>query len=53
MAVTAYWHATAGDDFIGIATVPDGLNPAMNPKTIMHEDPPRQRGLLYMQFRPN
>ena len=52
LGVAAYWHASAGDDFIGIATVPAGSDPAMNPKTIMHDDHPRNRGYLYMQFRP-
>jgi hypothetical protein len=52
MAVVAYWHATSGDDFIGIASVPKGGDPATNPKTIMHGDFPKNRGYLYMQFRP-
>ena len=52
MAVAAYWHSTAGDDLIGIVTVPRGLDPATNPKAIMHDDTPRVRGYLYMQFRP-
>jgi hypothetical protein len=32
--------------------VPEGLNPNMNPKSIMHEEAPQVRGKLYMQFRP-
>lgn len=52
MAVAAYWHSTAGDDLIGTVTVPRGLDPATNPKSIMHDEAPRTRGFLYMQFRP-
>ncbi len=52
LAVVAYWHATAGDDFVGLVTVPKGLDPSMTPKRIMNEEPPTTRGYLYMQFRP-
>ena len=52
LAAVAYWHAISGDDFVGIATLPRGELPSMNPKSIMNEKGPTTRGLLYMQFRP-
>lgn len=52
ISVAAYWHATAGDDFIGLVTVPKGLDPSMTPKRIMNDEAPTTRGYVYMQFRP-
>jgi hypothetical protein len=53
MGIAAYWHAVAGDEFIGLVTVPEGSNPATMTKSIMHDEAPVVRGRLWMQFRPN